>query len=135
MTCRYMFALPGEQNVALILAQSGGELAKHFCEATAGSWMGMRLPALRAGCRCKAVPDDFGSLGPKQCHVIRDGEQTQLCKHGSWVGEVWGRGPSTVTRSVCLHNNYVCCREAWALNKADSRDSFFFTPDHHILQT
>ena len=22
----------------------------------------------------KALPDDFGSLGPKQCHVIRGGE-------------------------------------------------------------
>lgn len=107
-----MFALPGEQNVALILAQSGGELAKHFCEATAGSWMGMRLPALRASCHCKAVPDDFGSLR-----------------------SVGTRTLYTVTRSVCLHKNCVYCREAWALNKADSRDSFFFTPDHHILQT
>ena len=27
----------------------------------------------------KAVPDDFGSLGPKQCHVIRDGDQSPSC--------------------------------------------------------
>ena len=54
------------------------------------------------------VPDDFGSLGPKQCHVIRDGDQSpsccpaQLCKHGSRLAKCGDEDP------LPSHAPYVC---------------------------
>jgi len=47
---------------------------RRFVDGHAAAWAEPKLP-LRGFCHSgKALPDDFGSLGPKQCHVIRGGE-------------------------------------------------------------
>ena len=47
---------------------------RRFVDGYAAAQAEPKLP-LRGFCHSsKALPDDFGSLGPKQCHVIRGGE-------------------------------------------------------------